>query len=858
MASKIGVLFLLLLSPLLSFSQNKEDTSIRQVNIAPLVISSGKAIDSLLDYRSTVTQINDLVHTRLQLRFNFDSCFAYGEAWVTLTPHFYPSDSLTLDAKGMTIHAVELIVGKHKNPLNYTYDGMQLHIQLNKTYYHKERYTIYIKYTAKPNKYAAKHSGGSTSVTSDKGLFFIDPHHTDPYKPTEIWSMGYPESNSVWFPTIDKPNQKSTQEITLTIPDTLTSFSNGLLVLQKENADGTRSDTWKTAHPNAPYLFTIAVGSFEVIRDHYQHIPIVYFVEKKYAPYAEDVFGNTPEMMHYFSKILRTPYPWKSYKQIVVRDFITGAMENTTASMFGESLYKTKRQLEDDSYRNESIIAHELFHQWFGNLVTCESWSNIALNESFADYSEMLWAEHKYGTDMAAQHNYKAMQRYFYFAATHPDHPLVYSYYSDKNEVLDAVSYQKGGRILNLLRNYVGDSAFFASLHCYLTENKYQSAEAAQLRLAFEKITGKDLRLFWRQWFHRPGYPKLDIRYQYNDSLKIAKVFIAQTQKGSVYMLPFAIDVYEHGKKHRYKIKMRNRTYVFSYKYNEKPDLINVDGDHVLLAKIKDQKTLHNYIYQYRYAGKYMDRRLAIEACKKLQDSSKPARQLLLTALKDRFFGLRKLAIQSIDLKNEQIKKLAFPILKQLLHADAHSSVRAAALIALTKLNPDQYKTTILRALQDSSLQVKSTALSILNDIAPKEAYQHAQKLQLLAEAPLSQTICTIYAQHGYPTDFQYIKQQIHQTGSFGKFQYLPPYFKMLGNTITQDTTIHQELQYIKNYAKIIGPGYGYYIIGMLNNFIQEKKAIASMAKTTFQQNKLREQADYGKMIIREITGMLE
>lgn len=858
MVSWLRLFMFFFLFPFLSLAQGRKDTVIHKRNMPPLVITSGETTNPLLDYRPSATRINDLVHTRLALRFNFDSSLLYGEAWITLKPHFYPTDSLTLDAKGMDFQTIALYTPQQEKPLKYTYDGTQLHLQLDRAYRRDEQYIVYLQYTARPDAYAAANGGGSASVTSDKGLFFIDPGQKDPYKPTEVWSMGYPESNSVWFPTIDKPNQKSTQQITLTVADSLTTFSNGLLVSRKNNPDGTRSDTWKLVHPNAPYLFTLAVGPFDVIEDHWKDIPVRYFVERPYAPHARAIFGHTPEMIGYFSEILRTPYPWKSYDQVIVRDFITGAMENTSASMFGESLYKTARQLKDDGYRNESIVAHELFHQWFGDLVTCESWSNITLNESFGDYGEMLWAEHKYGADLAAQHSYQAMQTYFNFADTHQDHPLVYRYYPDKDEVLDPVAYQKGGRILNMLRHYVGDSAFFSALHFYLEQNKYQSAEATQLRLAFEQVTGKDLRLFWQQWYHRKGYPKLDISYRYDDSLKTVRVFINQVQEGPVFMLPFAIDVYEGGKKRRYQVKTMQRNYVFSYKYKQRPDLINVDGDKMLLARKKDHKSLANYVYQYHEAGNYLDRREAIAACAAAQDTSRVARRLLLTALNDRFYGLRRLTIDSLDIKNNQIQKAAFPILKKLLRGDPHSSVRSAALVALTTEEPAKHRAMVLHALKDSSLQVQSTALSILNDFAPREAYKQAQALQSSAEAPLTQTICDIYAAAGDPDDFAYVRTQVHQTGSFGKFDYLNAYFKLLGTAVTNDAVVTGELQSMKDFVQVIGPRYGYYVLGLLNDFVKDKQDAAQRTTDKALSKRLADQAMYGKTMMRTIAKMLE
>ncbi|HVZ96800.1 MAG TPA: hypothetical protein VG847_07990, partial [Chitinophagaceae bacterium] len=215
-------------------------------------------------YRATATKINDLVHTRLQVSFDFDKAWMYGKAWITLHPHFYPTDSLTLDAKGMDIKEVAIIKGKTNAPLKYTYDSMQLRITLDKTYKEGENYTIYINYISRPNE-VKEH--GSNAITDAKGLYFINPKGEDKDKPTQIWTQGETEANSVWFPTIDKPNQKTTEEIYMTVPAKYVTLSNGVLVSQKKNADGTRTDYWKMDLPHAPYLFFMGVGDYVIVKD---------------------------------------------------------------------------------------------------------------------------------------------------------------------------------------------------------------------------------------------------------------------------------------------------------------------------------------------------------------------------------------------------------------------------------------------------------------------------------------------------------------------------------------------------------------------------------------------------------------
>src|SRR5256885_4066080 len=342
-----------------------------------------------------------------------------------------------------------------------------------------------------------------------------------------MWTQGENGPHLSWMANNDKPNQKTTEEITMTVPDKYVTLSNGLLTSQKKNTDGTRTDTWKMDLPHSPYLFFMGVGDYAIIRDKYKNKEVSYYVEKAYAPVARRIFGNTPEMIAFYSRITGVDYPWPKYDQIVGRDYVSGAMENTTATLHEEDAQQDARQLTDGNAW-EDVIAHELFHQWFGDLVTTESWSNITLNESFANYSEFLWDEHKYGKDAADAHNYSDMQGYIGSNSQNKD--LVRFYYKDKEDVFDAVSYNKGGRILHMLRNFVGDSAFFKSLNLYLTTNKFKSAEAHNLRLAFEEVTGKDLNWFWNQWYFGSGHPKLNITYSYNEGAKQATVVVEQTQ----------------------------------------------------------------------------------------------------------------------------------------------------------------------------------------------------------------------------------------------------------------------------------------------------------------------------------------
>lgn len=742
-------------------------------------------------YRATDTKINDLVHTRLDVRFDYAKAYLYGKAWLTLQPHFYPTDSLRLDAKGMAINTVALVSNGKNIPLQFDYrDSLNLRINLGHTFERGGKYTIYIDYIAKPNEFKGQ---GSAAITDAKGLYFINPRGEEKDKPTQIWTQGETEATSVWCPTIDRPNQKTTEEISMTVPDKYVTLSNGLLVSQKKNSDGTRTDNWKMDLPHAPYLFFMGVGDYAIVKDRYKGKEVSYYVEKPYEKVARRIFGNTPEMIAFYSRITGVDYPWPKYAQIVGRDYVSGAMENTTATLHQESAQQNARELVDGNSW-ETTVAHELFHQWFGDLATCESWSNLTLNESFANYSETLWEEYKYGKDAGAEQNYTDMLDYFRSRSENKN--LVRFYYADKEDMFDAVSYNKGGRILHMLRHYVGDSAFFKSLNLYLTANKFKSTEAQQLRLAFEEATGLDLNWYWNQWYYGSGHPKLDISYGYDAENRMAKVFIRQTQEGDkVFTLPIDIDVYVGNKKNRYPVWMRNKADTFAFQVSSKPDLINVDGDKILLAQKQDHKTLPEYIHQYRYAGTYVDRREAIEYAAAHQQEE-GALQLLQTALDDSYKGIRSLALRSLA-NTDLVSGTVLTKVEEIARKDAYRPNRALAIGLLGDLQNKQYLSFFEQCTKDSSYSVAAAALSALADLDETKAIALIPAMQEDARGDLKATLEQLNVLTKTDADFDTIFNKFNSSSRFEKLTqsfvlitYLskvqnPEHFKTALNAVT-------------------------------------------------------------------------
>lgn len=718
-------------------------------------------------YRGVPTKVNDLIHTKLDVRFDYKKRYMYGKEWVTLKPHFYPTDSLRLDAKGMDLKNIAVVKNGKNIPLKFTYqDSVSVAIKLDKVYHNNESYTIYIDYTAKPDELKQK---GSAAINDAKGLYFINPDGIEKDKPTQIWTQGETESSSAWFPTIDKPSQKTTEEIVMTVPAKYVTLSNGRLASQKVNGDGTRTDTWKMELPHSPYLFMMAVGDFKIYKDKWRNKEVNYYLEPKYAPYAKEIFGFTPEVIEFYSKILGVDYPWNKYSQIVARDYVSGAMENTTATLHGEYVQGTHRELIDAYYNNgRSTIVHELFHQWFGDYVTAESWSNLTVNESFANFSETLWAEHKYGKDGGDEHNHDDMLSYF----RSPDgktKDLVRFYYADKEDVFDLVTYQKGGRILNMLRNYLGDAAFFKGLNIYLKTNAFKNGEAQQLRLAFEEASGIDLNWYFNQWYYGAGHPVLNISYKWDNAAKTQTVYLQQSQDGQTFKLPMAIDIYTGGKKERHKVWMNDKADTLTFHVATKPDLVNVDGDKILLAKKTDNKTIEEFSFQYFNAPLYLDRYEAIEAATSKQ-TEKTAQKILIAALKDKYYGLRIKAIKALDLKNDDILAAAQPILTSLAQTDDNTLARAAAITVLGKLKAPGNLTLFKQALNSQSYAVQGAALTGISTLEPAQGLTLAKGLEKDNKGALTVAIFNAYTANGGVEQWPYVLEMFKTFSTQIKF----------------------------------------------------------------------------------------
>jgi aminopeptidase N len=794
--SLTGTFILVSLASLSAFGQsgNSRDKdghkkAAEQTATAPAV-SNGITVPSWLPpvtpYQPAATLLTDVTDTKLDVRFDYAHQYLLGTAVLSLHSHFYPQTVAVLDAKGFTIKSVQLTGAKTDKNLTYKYDGRQLAVNLDHAYTREQPYQLRITYVAKPNELPA---GGSEAITSAKGLYFINPLEKEANKPRQIWTQGETESSSCWFPTIDHPNQRMTQEISLTVEDQFKTLSNGLLINSRKNADGTRTDTWRQSLPAAPYLSMLAVGDFAVVSDTWHGKAVDYYVEPKYKGTAKAVFGRTPEMLEFFSKKLGVEFPWEKYAQIAVRDYVSGAMENATATVHGAAIQVTQRELLDNTYEtSESVIAHELFHHWFGDYVTCESWSNLPLNESFANYSQYLWAEHKYGADAAALVQQQDLAHYIEEAESKRE-PLIRYHYANREDMFDRHSYEKGGRVLHMLRKYVGDEAFFTALNRYLTRNKYSAVEISELRTAFEETTGEDLQWFFDQWFMQRGHPELKISHSFSNGQVL--LHVQQTQDTvfqPVFRLPVTVTVWQKERPTEHRITITKADQTFSFLAADKPTMVKFDSESQLLAQMDEERSMDEIVFQFYHAQNYLQKYEALELLQN-KTSDFAVSGLLRNALSDNFFAVRRAALDHLRGYRGPSSSAVRGEVQRLATTDPNSAVRAQALVTLASFANENYATTYQTALRDSSYLVEGAAINALAKMPALNARAQIAALENTPNSGLVVSIANYYALRGSMDQYNWFLRRMPDLTDTDLYTYLQAF----GTFMVQMPTIERE-----------------------------------------------------------------
>jgi aminopeptidase N len=676
----------------------------RAANLPP----KPSAQEMAVRYQPAATKLHDLIHTKLEVKFDWQKEQLHGTATIQVKPHFYPQHQLVLDARNFIVHSVVILDGEERKECLYSYDNQYLTIGLGRIYTRDDYVTVEVVYTTQSDQDKPK---SYFKPGINQGLYFINPQAKDDNKPQQIWTQGEPNTNSNWFPTIDAPNQRCTQEMYITVEDRFKTLSNGVLVYTTLNDDQTRTDYWRMDLPHPPYLFMLGIGEFAEVMDEWNDIPVSYYVEPIYEKYAKNIFEHTTEMLDFFSEKLDYPYPWPKYSQMIVRDYFTGAMENTTAVILTEAIQGDERELLDKVDRDE-IIAHELCHHWFGNLVTCESWSQLLLNESLASVGSHLWYNYKYGVYEQDRLILKSIESYLQEARS-KQVSVVRNCYIHPIEVFDCHTYHKGTLILHMLKTYLGEEAFLQSLSQYLKKHAFSSTDMHQLRKAFEEVSGQDLNWFFNQWFLAPGHPGLRVEHSYSNGKLFVKIWQKQSNNGLVYQLPLALDVWIRDKKERYHITVDKSYQEFTWTLSEQPELVHIDRSSLLVGEIEHLQTVQSSRYLYRHGEDFFSKYEAIKYFTSNKIDPVTYYDFFKEVLEDGYWALKVIAMEAIRNYGQQ-EEFYSAIEEQLieLSEDPHNLIREAALQTLSSSQfANRYTEIYRKSIEDSSYRVASIGL---------------------------------------------------------------------------------------------------------------------------------------------------
>lgn len=710
------------------------------------------AKQDLLPYRPAPAINIDIHHIELDLRFNWEKQEVLGKAGLTLSAYFHPADSINLDARGFEIGSITLSDGDSTYIPEYVYNQKQLTVLPRKKLRASDTVKVEIAYTARPGNLEVTEG---EAIESNQGLYFINPTGEEEGKPRQIWSQGEPECNSGWFPSVDHPHEKFTQEVWLTADTSHVTVSNGRLMYSTINADGTRTDYWKQDLPHSNYLVMIALGEFAEVKDTWKDLDVRYYLDQEYAPHAYDIFGNTPEMLTFYSALLDYPYPWEKFYQIVVRDFVSGAMENTSAVIHGDFVQLTGRQLLDESH--EDVIAHELFHHWFGDLVTAETWSQITLNEGFATYGEYLWKEYKYGPEEARLHIFDDL--YAYLEEADAPKQLIRYRYQEPDEVFDRHSYEKGGRVLHMLRQEVGDSAFFASIRYYLKFNEFQCVEVDDLRKAFETVCGRDLKWFFDQWYLDKGHPQVAASYLWSEKDRTLTLVLNQQQADGLPVFSFHVPLltgFADGtvKEQRLWVDESSETIIIPMDAPARWYTLDPRGD--MLWELSEEKDTAAWENQALEAAYFVSR---FRALAKLVHNKPAFLEWNAEAiLDDPFWFIRQNMLDHYAMEAPGEPEAIVAKAQKMAVLDTHSLVRASAFALLDSLAPadSTLDALFLKGLEDPSYAVVRACLSVLLKRNACLASEHAAFLEQEKYGGIKFWLSRIYATCADPARLQY------------------------------------------------------------------------------------------------------
>jgi len=660
-------------------------------------------------------------HIALDLSLDIPQQRYTGTCTIRLKPVRSGIAQLVLDAVTLNVDAV--MVGNLAQ--SFDHDGEQLYISLAQPTQVGQSIELVIAYH---------------SDNPQRGLYFVAPTEHQPDKPIQVWTQGEDEDSRYWFPCFDYPGQLSTSEIRVRVPKPYQAISNGELVETAEDGDF-KIFHWVQQQVHPTYLMTLAVGDFDEIRDEWDGIPVTYYVDKGRKEDAQRTMGKTPAMLAFFSDRYGYRYAFPKYAQVCITDFTFGGMENTSCTLLTDRCLLDERAALDNT-NSEMLVAHELAHQWFGDLLVINHWSHAWIKEGMASYSEVMWTEDQYGAEAAAYYRLNEMRSYLAEDKSRYRRPMVTHVYREPIELYDSHIYEKGACVYHMIRAELGDELFWQAIRGFVNAFAHSTVETLDLIRAIETTTGRNLRPLFDQYVFRGGHPDFKVAYKWDAGSSLAKVTVTQTQakagdtssQSGLFDLRIPIGFgYVNGDDVTIQpmtIRIHEQEQALYFPLSQKPDFISFDVDNHYTKTVKLEYPIAELKAQLKHDPDPIARIYAAEAI--AQKGGLEAVKALSEALTgDRFWGVRaEAAKQLAELKLDQAID---SLLEGLL--DPHPKVRRAAVSALGNVKAANSYQALAHLVKqgDASYYVEATAARSLGRVGASRLSGIPEEAETLA-----------------------------------------------------------------------------------------------------------------------------
>ncbi len=682
----------------------------------------------------------DVTHLKIEVKPDLPKKRIEATATLSLEAAYGPFLSIGLDAVDLEIDSIRDSRGRD---LDYTYLQNKLVVRFPKPV--KEREDLVIEYRKEGPR---------------RGLYFWGPTSWAPKREWQMWSQGEDEEARHWIPCHDAPNEKMTTEMVVTVPSKYTAISNGSL--QSSTRKG-RNTVWHYLEsvPHTSYLISLVIGVFNKIEDDLDGLPVEYFVEPGREEEAERSFGKTPAMIQYFAELLECPFPYEKYAQVVVRHFIFGGMENTSATTQTDGTLHDKKAALDVS--SDSLVSHELAHQWFGDLLTCKHWAHAWLNEGFATYFECLWREHAESFEEFEQNLIEDADDYFdegYLRAI-VNHKFAYPI-----QLFDNHLYPKGGWVLHMLRRHVGDDLFWKALRLYVRRHAASTVETIDLMRAFEDATGKNLEAFFHQWLFSPGHPELETSFSWKSEDSVLEIKVKQTQSTKdgtpVFKIPVEVEARLKDAEGRAR-SARGKKASGHKAADAKLDDAKTTGARTADVKATDAKAADAKIIRRVFDMTMAEQTFYLElpsepqralldpnarvlATHKLDMPSEWVRAALVGPARDTRVYARTLLVRQTK---KEPSLATVRLLGEVVRKDPFWGVQAEAAEALSKIRTPEARDELLKSMKVSSAKARRGVMTALGEFVGDESVISALKQKIGQGDTAYHAMTRAYASYG-------------------------------------------------------------------------------------------------------------